>query len=310
MMQKLSYRFRHLMPLTAMVLALGVDAMRFLQLCLRLRPILAAENFLLRKQLALYQERHVKPQRATHATRLALIWLGHWFDWRTALAIVTPQAFLRWHRQGCQLFWRWKSRRGRPQIPAELQALIHRMALENPTWGQERIANALLLKLGLQVSPRTVRTYMPKRLDRGPGNRTTLQRWSTFVRNHTQAIVACDFCVTVTATFRMLYVFVGMEHAPRRILHIHITAHPTNGRCNSCVRRFRLTTRIASSSMTATASSHRLSTSTSGPWGCACCKRPHTVPKPVPSVNACWVRCGGNAWTSLCRLRKTTCIAF
>jgi putative transposase len=226
-MQKLSYRFCHLMQLTAMLLSLGVDAVRFLRLCLRLRPTLAAENLFLRKQLALYQERHVKPQRATNAMCLALVWLGHWCDWRTALAIVTPQTFTRWHRQGFRLFWRWKSRRGRPRIPAELQALIRRMARENPTWGQERIANELLLKLGLRVSPRTVRKYMPKRLDRAPGQRVQSQRWATFVRNHAQAIVACDFCVAITATFRLLYVFVVMEHASRRLLHINVTAHPT-----------------------------------------------------------------------------------
>jgi transposase InsO family protein len=55
----------------------------------------------------------------------------------------------------------------------------------------------------------------------------TTQRWQTFVRNHAQAIVACDFCVVVTATFRLLYVFVVMEHATRRILHINVTAYPT-----------------------------------------------------------------------------------
>ena len=43
---------------------------------------------LLRKQLALYQERHVTPRRATHTTRIALIWLTRWFDWQQALAIV------------------------------------------------------------------------------------------------------------------------------------------------------------------------------------------------------------------------------
>jgi hypothetical protein len=80
------------------------------------------------------------------------------------------------------------------------------MARENPTWGQERTANELLLKLGLCVSPRTVRKYMPKRLDRGPGKRVTSQHWATFVRNHAQAIVACDFCVAVTAIFRILYI--------------------------------------------------------------------------------------------------------
>jgi transposase InsO family protein len=203
------------------------DAGRFLLLCLRPSPALAAENLCLRKQLALYQERHTKPRRATNATRLALVWLGRWFDWRQVLAIVQPETFLRWHRKGFRMFWRWKSRPGRPRIPAELQALIRQMAHDNPTWGQERIANELLLKLGLQVSPRTVRKYMPTRLGRSPGTRIPSQRWATFVRNHAQAIVACDFCVAITATFRTLYVFVVIEHASRRLLHVNVTAHPT-----------------------------------------------------------------------------------
>ena len=85
------------------------------------------------------------------------------------------------------------------------------MARDNPTWGQERIANELSLKLGLRVSAHRA-AAMPKRLDR-PGQRTTSQPWSTFVRNHAQAMVACDFCVAVTATFRLLSVFVVIEHA-------------------------------------------------------------------------------------------------
>lgn len=65
---------------------------------------------------------------------------------------------------------------------------------------------------------------MPKRPKGVPnGDR----RWSTFVRNHAQAIVACDFCVVVTATFRLLYVFVVMEHSSRRVLHTNVTRHPT-----------------------------------------------------------------------------------
>ena len=209
------------------LLTLVVDAVRFLWLCMRSPTALAAENLFLRKQLALYQERHVKSRRATNATRLVLVWLGQWFDWRQALAIVQPTTFIRWHREGFQLFWRVKSHPGRPPLPADLQALIRRMARENPTWGEERITNELLLKLGLRVSPRTVRKYMPKRADHGRGKRATSQRWQTFVRNHAQAIVACDFCVVVTTTFRLLYVFVVMEHATRRILHCNVTAHPT-----------------------------------------------------------------------------------
>jgi putative transposase len=215
------------MRFACLLLTLMCDAGRFLLLCLRPSPALAAENLCLRKQLALYQERHTKPRRASNPTRLALVWLSRWCDWRQVLAIVQPETFIRWHRKGFRLFWRWKSRPGRPRIPAELQALIRQMAYDNPTWGQERIANELLLKLGLQVSPRTVRKYMPTRPDHSPGTRIPSQRWATFVGNHAQAIVACDFCVAITATFRTLYVFVVMEHATRRILHANVTAHPT-----------------------------------------------------------------------------------
>src|SRR5574341_907390 len=220
-------RLHHLLQLAWMLLTLLVDAACFLRLCLRPSPRLAAENLFLRKQLALYRERDVTPRRATNATRLALVWLARWFDWRQALAVVQPVTFLRWHRQGFRLFWRWKSTPGRPPIPPDLQALIRRMARENPSWGEERIANELLLKLGLRVSPRTVRKYMPKRLDSSRGKCGSSQRWRTFVRNHAQTIIACDFCVVVTATFRLLFVFVVMEHATRRILHCNVTAHPT-----------------------------------------------------------------------------------
>jgi hypothetical protein len=57
-----------------MLLMLLLNTVRFLFLCLRLTPALAAENLFLRKQLALYQERHLKLRRATNTTRIA--WSG------------------------------------------------------------------------------------------------------------------------------------------------------------------------------------------------------------------------------------------
>jgi putative transposase len=77
------------------------------------------------------------------------------------------------------------------------------MANENPSWGEERIANELLLKLGIRVSPRTVNKYLPLRPRGRP--RSDL-RWSTFLRLHARGVIACDFFVAVTATFRLLYV--------------------------------------------------------------------------------------------------------
>src|SRR5262245_63633576 len=70
-------------------------------------------------------------------------------------------------------------------------------------------------KIGVQISPRTIRRYIPKP-PRRPAD--PAQRWMTFVRNHTKAIIATDFFVVVTATFRLIYVFVIMELDTRRIL--------------------------------------------------------------------------------------------
>jgi putative transposase len=76
------------------------------------------------------------------------------------------------------------------------------MSAENPSWGQERIANELMLKLGIQVSPQTAQKYLNTP---GPNRQPDpKQRWLTFVRNHANAIVASDFFVVVTAKFRIL----------------------------------------------------------------------------------------------------------
>jgi transposase InsO family protein len=153
-----------------------------------------------------------------------MVALAKFFDWRNALVIVKPETFVRWHRTAFKTFWRWRSRkRGRPALPKNLRELIRRMAHDNPTWGEERIAHELSLKLGIRVSPRTVGKYVERGEPRGRSG----QRWTNFVRNHAQAIVACDFFVSVSASFRVLYVFVAMEVGSRRILHTNVTAHPT-----------------------------------------------------------------------------------
>jgi hypothetical protein len=166
------------------------------------------------------------------------------------------------------------------------------MARENPTWVQERIANELLLKLGLRVSPRTVRKYLPQRQPPGgPGKRMLSQRWFTFVRNHAQAIVACDCCVVVTATFRLLYVLVVMEHATRRILHTNVTAHPT-----ACWTLQQLREAIsdghpyASSSTTGTVSSHASSISAYNTWDSRSSKTAEGgIQVTIPALLACRV---------------------
>ena len=210
-----------------LLLNLCADLLHFLVLNLCSRNSLAAENLFLRKQLAFYQERHIRPRRTSDQARLTLLWLSRWFAWRSALTVVTPRTFIGWHRRGFQFYWRRKCQSGRPPIPPDLRRLIRKMASENPSWGEERIADELRLKLGLRVSPRTIRKYLPKSPAAPPGTRRRDQRWSTFLKNHAVAIIACDFCVVATATFRLFYVLVVMEHASRRIIHLNATAHPT-----------------------------------------------------------------------------------
>jgi putative transposase len=134
----------------------------------------------LRKQLAYYQDHQIRPRRLTDAARLSLVLWSRLFDWKEALAIVTPATFVRWHRKSFKLYWRWKSRGGRPPLPKEIRQLIARMVRENVTWGEERIADELSLKLGICVSPRTVRKYWPKQLD---GAACTQPRRNTGVRS-------------------------------------------------------------------------------------------------------------------------------
>ena len=200
------------------------DVVTSARLALTSHAQLAAENVFLRKQLALYQERRVKPTRPDSATRVVLVLLSRLLDWRALLTVVQPDTLIRWHRQGWRLLWRWTSRPGRPPIRRELQRLIVRMAQANPTWGEERIATELLLTLGMAVSPRTVGWYIRRLRPRHGGRRS--QRWATFVRNHAHAVVACDFFTIVTARFRVLSVFVVLEVGTRRILHWNVTEHP------------------------------------------------------------------------------------
>ena len=103
--------------------------------------------------------------------------------------------------------------------------LIREIAAAKVTWGEERIANELNLKLGIRVSSRIVGKFL--RTGRPPRTPDPKQRWLTFVRNHAQVMVACDFFVVVTATVRTLYVFVMVELGSRRILHHNVAAHPT-----------------------------------------------------------------------------------
>ena len=193
---------RPLRSLSHLLLASLADIVQILGSILQTRRGLICENLFLRKQLAFYQERQARPKRLTNVARFLLAFWSRFFDYKNALVIVQPATMAS---SRIQLFWRMKSTPGRPRLPKDLQRLIAEMVQSNPTWGQARIANELSLKLGILVSPRTVRAYWPDNLK--PSPRRTSQNWNNFIRNHAQAIVACDFRVAVTARFRLLIMY-------------------------------------------------------------------------------------------------------
>jgi hypothetical protein len=82
------------------IFAVACDLGSLMSIALRSRARLAAENVFLRKQLALYMERRVKPRRADGATRITLVTLSRVVDWRRLLTVVKPETLIRWHRPG------------------------------------------------------------------------------------------------------------------------------------------------------------------------------------------------------------------
>jgi transposase InsO family protein len=106
------------------------------------------------------------------------------------------------------------------QITEEVKQLIKMMKQENPLWGAPRIYGELR-KLGYEISIRSVQKYLPRRrTPPTPG-------WRAFLYNHIHETVGMDMFIAVSATFRLLYGFVLIEHQRRRIVHLAVTEHPT-----------------------------------------------------------------------------------
>ena len=125
---------------------------------------LEAENAALRQQLIVLRRRMKGRARLTNADRWFFVQLYRWFpSVLEVLTIIRPETLVRWHRAGFCRYWRWKSgeQGGRPQIQAELRALIRHMSVENPLWGAPRIHRELL-KLGFEVSQSSVAKRMAR----------------------------------------------------------------------------------------------------------------------------------------------------
>lgn len=213
----LQERIKHCIKPATSVLIIGI-----LSDLTRSHTDLVVENALLRQQLIVLN-REVKRPQLTNPERFRLVFLSHFTTfWKQALHIVQPDTLLRWHRELFQFYWRRKSQ-GRPKISPETIALIQELGKENRLWGAERIRGELL-KLGIEVSKRTIQRYMPKVRK----EHSSSQNWVTFLKNQASGIWACDFTVVTDWLFRQWYVFVVMELKTRRIIHTGVTKYPTD----------------------------------------------------------------------------------
>ena len=187
------------------------------------RRRLEAENLFLRHQLNIALRRASPRLRLHSSDRALLVWITRiWPNLLDLSQVVKPETILRWHRSGLRAFWRWKSRHraGRPKIDRELRDLIRRMSKENPLWGGSTIHGELLM-LGFEVAQSTVSKYMVC------GQNPPSQTWTTFLRNHAEAIAAIDLCVVPTLTFDLLFAFLVLGHGRRQLLWFEVTRHPT-----------------------------------------------------------------------------------
>ena len=196
-----------------------IALLAFLRGLVLAQTTLAAENALLRHQIDVLR-RSVKRPRLYPGDRLLWVIIRRvWPRWKECLVIVRPGTVVRWHRAGFRLFWRWKSRGGRPGTPGHVRALVHRMAAENPLWGTPRIQAELVL-LGHRLARATISKYVGYRPPPSP-------TWRAFIRNHMHRTAAIDFFTAPTLTGRVLYCLIVLAHHRRHVLHFNVSAHPT-----------------------------------------------------------------------------------
>ena len=226
----------------------------------RTRTALQTEVFVLRHQLAVLHANAPRRLRLKRSDRLLWVLLSRfWRDWGRCLQIVQPATVVAWHRTAFAWYWTRKSRRrpGRPDVAAEIRDLIRRMSQANPLWGAPRI-HGELLKLGIKVAPSTVAKYL--RRQRKPPSQT----WRAFLVNHAEQMASVDFFMVPTATFRVLFVFVVLSHARRRVLHFQVPAF---------ANPFSLGQRYARAPDRGTA----------GPGSCVCDSSGRRTPSPIPA---------------------------
>ena len=191
----------------------------------------------LRHQVRLLQRQRPRAPRLTRGEKLTLAVLAaalarlttgprHQLD--QYLLLFKPNTILQWHRELVRRKWTYRrtSRGGRPTIPAEVDALILRLARENPRWGHRRIQGELG-KLGHTVSASAVRAALRRHRVPPAPQRQRATTWRAFITRHKEQLLACDFFTVETLLLKTLHVLFFLEVGTRRVHLADCTAHPT-----------------------------------------------------------------------------------
>jgi putative transposase len=179
----------------------------------------------LRHELSILRRQARRPQ-LTESDRLLLAALSRVLprpSWQAFL--VTPETLLRWHRRIIARRWTYPYRRpGRPPLEPSVSELILRLARENSHWGYARIVGELR-KLGITVSATPVRNVL-RRAGVPPAPERGASSWRAFLRQHGNAILACDLFTVDTVWLRRLYVLFFVSIGTRRVELVACTTNP------------------------------------------------------------------------------------
>ncbi len=118
---------------------------------------LMEENHVLKEQLEGQRLRFTDDQRRRLAAKAKVLGRRLLDEIET---LVTPDTLLAWHRKLISEKWTYPRKGpGRPRIAQEITELVIRMAMENVSWGYDRIQGALA-NLGHIIAPNTVKNIL------------------------------------------------------------------------------------------------------------------------------------------------------
>jgi putative transposase len=189
----------------------------------RSRAVVELENLALRHQLQVLPRRRPGRLRLIAIDRLLWVWLYRlWPRCLDTMVLVKPATVVQWHRQGFRLFWRWRSRSGRPSVDREVRKFDSADEQRQPALGStpnpRRIAQARHRDQpsdSCQVHGAKTRDTFPELAQLSPQSGR---------RHRCDRHVRCGIRVV-----SLLYVMIILTRDRRKIVRFDVTRNPTAG---------------------------------------------------------------------------------